>query len=66
MVLDLASLYEVPDEDLLELTAILMTYHLRQAGKLETVSRGTAASPPDALDAREMLANEKATAEVIE
>ena len=35
VVLDIASLDEVPDDDLLELTATLMTCHLRQAGKLE-------------------------------
>lgn len=43
VVLDLASLDEVPDEDLLELAATLMTYHLHRAGKLETVSRETVA-----------------------
>ena len=41
VAVDLASLGEVPDDDLLELAASLMTYHLRQAGKLETVPRGT-------------------------
>ena len=49
VTLDLASLDEVPDDDLLELTTTLMTYHLRQAGKLDTVSRETEASPPDPL-----------------
>ena len=61
---DLASLDEVPDADLLELTASLMTYHLRQAGKLDTVSRETAASTPDPLEVREMLAGENTVAEV--
>ncbi len=60
--LDLESLNEVPDGDLLELTATLMTYHLRQAGKLDTVSRETAA-PPDPLAVREMLAGEQVPAE---
>ena len=35
VVVDLESLDAVPDNDLLELTATLMTYHLRQAGKLD-------------------------------
>ena len=55
MVLDLESLDEVPDGDLLELAASLMTYHLRQAGKLPAVSPGNggiyagpAGSPRDA------------------
>ena len=56
---DLESLDDVPDDDLLELTASLMTYHLRQAGKLDTVSRGTVASPPDPLEVREMLTGDK-------
>ena len=63
VTLDLASLDQVPDDDLLELTASLMTYHLRQAGKLDTVSRETAAATPDLLEVREMLTGEKATAE---
>ena len=58
--LDLASLDEVPDDDLLELTATLMTYHLRQAGKLEAVSRETAAPAPDPLEVRKMLTGETA------
>ena len=64
VALDLASLDEVPDDDLLELTATLMTYHLRQAGKVETVSRETVAPALDPLDVREMLAAEQETAEV--
>ena len=55
VVLEIASLDQVPDDDLLELTATLITYHLRQAGKLDTVSRETAASQPDPLEVREML-----------
>ena len=64
VTLDLASLDDVPDDDLLELTASLMTYHLRQAGKLDTVSPETAAATPDALEVREMLSGETAAAEV--
>ena len=64
VVLDLASLDEVPDDDLLEFTATLMTYHLRQAGKLETVSRETATSPPAPPVIREMLTGETAAAVV--
>ena len=44
--LDLESLDQVPDDDLLELTATLMTYHLRQAGKLDAVSPATPTSAP--------------------
>lgn len=62
VTLDLAFLGEVPDDDLLELTATLMTYHLRQAGQLETASRETEASPPDPLEVREMLTGETAAA----
>ena len=58
--LDLASLDEVPDDDLLELAATLMTYHLRHAGKLDTVSRETAAPAPDPLEVREMLTGDAA------
>ena len=61
-VVDLESLDEVPNDDLLELTATLMTYHLRQAGKLEGVSQETPATP-DPLEVREMLAGENAVAE---
>ncbi len=32
----LESLDHVPDDDLLDLAATLMTYHLRRAGKLDT------------------------------
>ena len=64
VVLDLGSLDEVPDDDLRELAATLMTYHLRQASKLETVSRETAAPAPEALEVREMLTGEKTAAEV--
>ena len=39
--LDIATLGEVPDDDLLELAASLMTYHLRQADQLDTVPQGT-------------------------
>ena len=46
VTLDLASLDDVPDDDLLELTATLMTYHLRQAGRLDTVSPGNAEPAP--------------------
>ena len=60
--LDIESLAEVPDDDLLELTASLMTYHLRQAGKLDTVSRETAATP-DPLEVRAMLTGENAAVE---
>ena len=60
--MDLESLDEVLDGDLLELTATLMTYHLRQAGKLDTVSRETAAETPDPLEVREMLTGETAAA----
>ena len=63
VTLELASLNQVPDDDLLELTASLMTYHLRQAGKLDAVSRETAASTPDALEVREMLTGETEAAE---
>ena len=63
VVLDIGSLDEVPDDDLLELTATLMTYHLRHAGKLETVSRETPAPTPDLLEVREVLAGKKTTAE---
>ena len=38
-VVKLDSLERVPDDDLLELTAALMTYHLRRAGKIEGVSQ---------------------------
>ena len=61
VTLDLASLDEIPDDDLLELTATLMTYHLHLAGKLETVSRETAATSPDPLEVRDMLTGETAT-----
>ena len=61
--LDLQSLDEVPDDDLLELTATLMTYHLRQAGKLDAVSRETAAATPDPLEIHEMLTGEPAAVE---
>ena len=54
VVLDLASLDEVPDDDPLELAASLMTYHLCQAGKQDTVSRETTTSPPDPLEVRDM------------
>ena len=64
VLLDLASLDEVPDNDLLELSATLMTYHLRRAGKLDTVSRETAAPAPDPLEVREMLTGETVMAEV--
>ena len=60
--MDIKSLDEAPDNDLLELTASLMTYHLRQAGKLDTVSRETPASSPDPLEVREMLTGEPAAA----
>ena len=63
VVLDLESLDEVPDGDLLELAASLMTYHLRQAGKLEAVPRGTVVATPDPLEVREMLTGEKETVE---
>ena len=61
---DLESLDEVPDDDLLEFTATMMTYHMGQAGKLETVSRETTASLPDPLAVLEILAGQKSTAEV--
>ena len=64
VTLDLASLEEVPDDDLLELAASLITYHLRQAGKLESVSRETVGSPRDPLEVREMLTGETVAAEV--
>ena len=63
VVLDLESLDEVPDGDLLELAASLMTYHLRQAGKLPAVSRETATPPPDPLEVRELLTGEKTATE---
>ena len=44
-VLDLESVNDVPDGDLLELTATLMAYHLRQAGRIEGVSRETEGTP---------------------
>ena len=63
VTLDLGSLDDVPDDDLLELTASLMTYHLRHAGKLETVSRETPASS-DPMEVREMLTGENVAVEV--
>ena len=64
VTLDLGSLEEVPDDDLLELTASLMTYHLHRAGKLDTVSRETAVATPDPLEVRAMLTGETTAAEV--
>ena len=64
VTLDIASLDDVPDDDLLELTATLMTYHLRHAGRLDTVSPGNAEpAPSDALEVRELLTGEPAAAE---
>ena len=40
-----------------------MTYHLRHAGKQDTVSGETAASPPDPLEVLEMLTGKKTTTE---
>ena len=50
--------------NLLEFTATLMTYHLRQADELDTVSRGTDAAPPDRLEVRGMITGEAAAAEM--
>ena len=63
-VVKLDSLDQVPDDDLLELTATLMTYHLRQTGKLEPVSQETPAAL-DPLEVREMLIGETEAAEVL-
>ena len=43
----LAALENVADVDLRELVANLMLHHLRIAGKMDTVSRGTATELPD-------------------
>ena len=41
--MDLAALQRVESGDVRELVASLMAYHLRSAGKIETVSRETVA-----------------------
>ena len=62
-VLNLESLDAVPDDDLLELTATLMTYHLGQACKIDSVSQETV-SVTDPMEVRAMLTGEQATTEV--
>ena len=60
LALDLESLDDVPDEDLLELVASLMVHHLREAGRLpdpdedtpvDDVSQETEQAQPDFIDA---------------
>ena len=61
--IDPESLQEVVDGDLRDLVANLLVHHLRQAGKLETVSPETVGSSLDPLVVRQMLAGEPAAAE---
>ena len=46
------------------MAAWLIVHHLRQADKLETISRETPAPPPDSLKVHEMLTGENAAAKV--
>ena len=62
--IDADSLQDVADGDLRDLVANLVVHHLRQSGRLESVSRETAASPPNPLEVRQILTGEPATAEV--